>query len=128
MKILLDTHTFLWWNAADPRLSPKASGWLADPKNTLLLSVVSAWELVAKTQAGKLRLPEPPSTYVPTRLAHYGIETLPVTLAHVLAAESLPLHHRDPFDRLLIAQAVSEEVPILTMDPQIRKYPVKALW
>jgi len=128
VKILLDTHTFLWWKAADQRLSPKASGWLADPKNTLLLSVVSAWELVVKTHAGKLRLPEPPSVYVPTRLAHYGIETLPVTLAHVLAAESLPLHHHDPFDRLLVAQATSEGVPILTIDPQIRKYLVKVLW
>ena len=97
MRILLDTHAFLWWNAADSRLSKKALRLLADPANTLLLSVVSAWELVVKTQAGKLRLPEPSSVYVPTRLAHYAMEALPVTLAHVLAAESLPLHHRNIF-------------------------------
>ena len=128
MRLLLDTHAFLWWNAADPRLSRKASALLADPKNTLLLSVVSAWELVVKTQAGKLRLPEPPGVYVPTRLAHYGIGALPVTLTHALAAEALPLHHRDPFDRLLVAQAASEGLPILTIDPQMRKYAVKVLW
>ena len=128
MKILLDTHAFLWWNDANPRLSRKALSLLEDPSNTLLLSVVSAWEIVIKCQAHKLRLPESPSVYIPTRSAHYGIETLPVILAHVLASESLPAHHRDPFDRLLIAQAKVEGVPILTADPQIRGYEVKVLW
>ena len=128
MRILLDTHAFLWWNAADSRLSKKALRLLADPANTLLLSVVSAWELVVKTQARKLRLPEPPSVYVPTRLAHYAMEALPLSLAHVLAAESLPLLHRDPFDRLLVAQAASEGVPILTIDPDIGRYSVKVVW
>jgi PIN domain nuclease of toxin-antitoxin system len=103
VKLLLDTNTFLWWNDASPRLSKKARALLADPAKTLLLSVVSAWELVLKTQAGKLRLPETPSVYVPTRMAHYTMVGLPIELAHVLAAASLPLHHRDPFDRLLIA-------------------------
>ncbi len=128
MKILLDTHAFLWWNDANPQLSRKALSLLEDPSNTLLLSVVSAWEIVIKCQAHKLRLPESPSVYIPTRSAHYGIETLPVILAHVLASESLPAHHRDPFDRLLIAQAKVEGVPILTADPQIRGYEVKVLW
>jgi PIN domain nuclease of toxin-antitoxin system len=128
VRILLDTHTFLWWNEASPRLSKKVLGFLADPANTLLLSVVSAWELVLKTQAGKLRLAESPSVYVPTRMAHYAMEALPVTLAHVLEAESLPRHHRDPFDRLLIAQATIEDVPIVTADPQFRHYAIKVLW
>ena len=97
MKILLDTHAFLWWNDANPRLSRKALSLLEDPSNTLLLSVVSAWEIVIKCQAHKLRLPESPSVYIPTRSAHYGIETLPVILAHVLASESLPTHHRRSF-------------------------------
>ena len=128
VRILLDTHTFLWWNDASPRLSKKARALLADPANTLLLSVVSAWELVLKAQAGKLRLPEPPSVYVPTRMAHYAMVGLPIVLAHVLAAASLPLHHRDPFDRLLIAQATVEGVPILTADPEFRRYALKVLW
>ena len=128
MRILLDTHAFLWWNDARPELSKRAYALLSNPRNTLVLSVVSAWELVLKTQTGKLELPEPPSVYVPTRVAHYGIEMLEVTLRHVLRSESLPLLHRDPFDRLLIAQSLAEEIPILTSDPQIRRYPVEVLW
>ena len=128
VRILLDTSTFLWWNEASPRLSKKASVLLADPANTLLLSVVSAWELVLKTQTGKMRLTESPSVYVPTRMAHYAMEALPVALAHVLAAESLPLHHRDPFDRLLIAQATIEDVPIVTADPEFKRYPIRVVW
>lgn len=128
MRILLDTHVFLWWNEADPKLSKRASALLADARNTLLLSTASALELVVKIQAKKLTLPEPPSVYVPTRTAHYGIEILPVTLAHVLAVSALPLLHRDPFDRLLIAQALVEQVPILTMDAEIRRYAVKTIW
>ena len=128
MKLLLDTHTFLWLDGSPEQLSPTALAACEDPANQLYLSVVSAWEIVIKCQARKLRLPESPSVYIPTRSAHYGIETLPVILAHVLASESLPAHHRDPFDRLLIAQAKVEDVPILTADPQIRGYPVKVLW
>jgi PIN domain nuclease of toxin-antitoxin system len=128
VRILLDTHVFLWWNEASPELSKRAYALLSDPRNTLLLSVVSAWELVLKMQTGKLKLPEPASVYVPTRIAHYGIESLEVTLQHVLRCDSLPLYHRDPFDRLLIAQSLVEEVPILTADPLIRKYSVEVLW
>ena len=128
MKILLDTHTFLWWNEASPRLSKKALVLLSDPANTLLVSVVSAWELVLKTQTGKLRLPESPNVYIPTRMAHYAMHALPVTLAHVLASESLPLHHRDPFDRLLVAQATIENVPIVTADSEFRRYAIKVAW
>jgi PIN domain nuclease of toxin-antitoxin system len=128
VKLLLDTHTFLWWNEASPRLSKKALVLLSDPANTLLLSVVSAWELVLKTQTGKLRLPESLNVYVPTRMAHYAMHALPVSLAHALASESLPLHHRDPFDRLLIAQATIEGVPIVTADPEFRRYAIKVVW
>jgi PIN domain nuclease of toxin-antitoxin system len=128
VRILLDTHTFLWWNEASPRLSKKARVLLADPDNSLLLSVVTAWELVLKVQAGKLRLPESPGAYVPTRMAHYAMVGLPIALAHVLAAALMPLHHRDPFDRLLIAQAHVEGVPILTADPEFRRYSIKVLW
>jgi PIN domain nuclease of toxin-antitoxin system len=128
VRIVIDTHAFLWWNEASPKLSKRASAILADARNTLLLSAVSALELVVKVQAQKLKLPEPPSVYVPTRTAHYGIEILPVTLAHALAVEALPLHHRDPFDRLLIAQAQMEQLPILTIDADIRRYTVKTIW
>jgi len=128
VRVLLDTHAFLWWNEANPALSKRAYALLANPRNTLVLSAASAWEMVIKTQSGKLRLPEPPSVYIPTRTAHYGMEVLPVSLAHVLAVESLPLHHRDPFDRLLVAQAGVEEMAILSADPQIRQYSVQVVW
>ncbi len=128
MRILLDTHTFLWWNDASPKLSRRASALLSDSRNTLYLSVVSAWELVTKVQSSKLKLAEPPSVYVPTRTAHYGMEILPLTLAHALAVESLPMYHRDPFDRMIIAQAQVERLPILTVDEEIQRYAVKTLW
>jgi PIN domain nuclease of toxin-antitoxin system len=128
MKILVDTHTFLWWNEASSKLSRRASTLLADSRNTLFLSVASVWELVMKVQSGKLKIPEPPSIYVPTRAAHYGIEILPITLAHALAVESLPAHHRDPFDRILVAQAQVEKLPILTVDQEVRRYSIKTLW
>lgn len=128
MKLLLDTHVFLWWNEGSPRLSKRASGLLADPENTLLLSAASVWEIVLKVRTGKLQLPSAARDYVPARMAHYGIEPLPITLAHVLASEPLPFHHRDPFDRILVAQAQVERLPLITQDPLVRQYSVKTIW
>jgi PIN domain nuclease of toxin-antitoxin system len=101
---------------------------LSDPGNSLFLSVASAWELILKVKSGKLKLPTAVGIYVPARLAHYGIEALPVVLSHVLASEALPCHHRDPFDRLLVAQGQVERLPIITRDPQVRRYSVETVW
>jgi PIN domain nuclease of toxin-antitoxin system len=128
VRVLLDTHVFLWWNEGNSQLSKKAVRILADPGNSLILSVASAWEIAIKTQAGKLRIPADAATYVPTRVAHYGMELLSIQLSHALALTSLPLLHRDPFDRILIAQSNIEKLPILTADPAIRAYPVDAIW
>jgi PIN domain nuclease of toxin-antitoxin system len=128
MRVLLDTHVFLWWNQGSSELSKKALRILADPANTLILSVASAWEIAIKTQSGKLRLPEDASTYVPARAAHYGMEILPIHLTHALALQSLPLLHRDPFDRMLVVQSQIEKLSILTADPAIRSYPVDTIW
>jgi PIN domain nuclease of toxin-antitoxin system len=128
MKLLLDTHVFLWWNEADPRLSRRVRGLLSDPDNSLYWSVVSAWEMTLKVQWGKLGLPTATAVYIPARLSHYGMEALPVTLEHVLAASALPAHHRDPFDRMLLAQGQVERLPIVTRDPQVRKYAVETIW
>ena len=128
MKLLLDTHVFLWWNEASPRLSPRASELLSDQTNSLFLSVASAWEIVLKVHVGKLKLPSTAAAYIPARLAHYGIGAIPVSLAHVLAAEPLPVHHRDPFDRILVAQAQVERLAVVTHDPQILKYDVETVW
>jgi PIN domain nuclease of toxin-antitoxin system len=128
MRVLLDIHVFLWWNQGSSELSKKALRILADPANTLILSVASAWEIAIKTQSGKLRLPEDASTYVPVRAAHYGMEILPIHLTHALALQSLPLLHRDPFDRMLVVQSQIEKLSILTADPTIRSYPVDTIW
>jgi PIN domain nuclease of toxin-antitoxin system len=128
VRVLLDTHVFLWWNESNPQLSKKARLILADPANTLVLSVASAWEIALKAQAGKLRIPEDAATYVPTRAAYYGMEILPIHLAHALALQSLPLHHRDPFDRMLVIQSQIEKLAILTADPAIRSYAVNTIW
>jgi PIN domain nuclease of toxin-antitoxin system len=128
MRVLLDTHVFLWWNDGSPQISRKAHRILSDPTNTLVLSVASAWEIAIKVQSGKLRIPEDAATYVPTRVAYYGIEILPIHLAHALGLQSLPLRHRDPFDRILIAQSQIEKLPILTADPAFGGYAVEAIW
>jgi PIN domain nuclease of toxin-antitoxin system len=128
LRLLLDTHVFLWGNQADPRLSRRVRQLLSDPDNSLCLSVASAWEMTLKVQTGKLVLPAATAVYIPARLIHYGMEALPVTLQHVLAASVLPAIHRDPFDRMLVAQGQVERLPIITHDPQVREYAVETIW
>jgi PIN domain nuclease of toxin-antitoxin system len=127
MKALLDTHTFLWAIAQEGKLSRRAQQIYTGP-NDLWLSVASVWEILIKVQAGKLPLPEPSGRYLTKKLAKDHIEILPVTLNHVLRTESLPMHHRDPFDRLLIAQSIEEGWPIITADPWFARYPVEMIW
>lgn len=128
MRVLLDTQVFLWWNLDDQRLSARVYDLLGDPVNNLVLSVASAWEIAIKVRLGKLNLPDPVQVYVPARLAHYQVETLPVSLAHVLETASLPLHHGDQFDRLLIAQSRVERIPVVTADPHFKQYGVEVMW
>jgi PIN domain nuclease of toxin-antitoxin system len=127
MKALLDTHTFLWAIAEEGKLSRRAQQ-IYTGHNDLWLSVVSVWEILIKVQAGKLPLPEPAGRYLGKKLSQNRIEVLPITLDHVLKTESLPLHHRDPFDRLLIAQSIEEGWPIITADPWFARYPVEVIW
>ncbi len=119
MNLLLDTHTFLWWVTDDPSLSTVVHTLIANPENTIYFSVISAWEIMIKSQTGKLVLPE---------LVANQFKTLSVELSHVLNLATLPSHHRDPFDRLLIAQSHSENIPIATMDALITQYPVNVIW
>ena len=128
MKALLDTHTFLWWVADDSRLSNTVRDMIADPNNTLLFSAASAWEIVIKHNTGKLILPEKPELYIPSRLAANQFESLAIQMSHVLQIANLPDYHRDPFDRILIAQSQVEQVPILTIDNLIIQYPVTTIW
>ena len=128
MKLILDTHAFLWWIADSDRLSRRAREILSEPGNTLLLSAASAWEIVLKQQIGKLKLPKPADKYIPAQLALNRIDTLPISLSHTLRLADLPLHHRDPFDRILIAQSIVERMPIVTADPLFAHYSAKTLW
>lgn len=116
MTFLLDTHTFLWFCQNDPSLSAVAKAVLEDPVNRKLVSLASCWEIAIKAGLGKLNLGEPSGTYLPNAIARTGFELLPISLAHATAVEMLPLHHRDPFDRLLIAQAILDATPIVSVD------------
>ena len=125
MKLLLDTSCFLWMTAAPERLSGAARDLLLDERTDLYLSAASAWEMAIKHGLGKLTLPEPLEQYVPSRLAAFRTLPLPVEHAHALRVATLPAHHRDPFDRLLIAQAQIEGLAIVTSDRLFERYDVQ---
>ena len=124
-RVLLDTHCWLWLQAEPDRFSPEVLRELGDPSVELLLSAASAWEIAIKYALGKLPLPEPPASYVPSRLERSGTTELSVSHSHALHVASLPGHHRDPFDRLLVAQAQIERVAILSADPLLSPYDVE---
>lgn len=128
MRLLIDTECWLWSLTTPERLSEEARILLAERANAILLSAASAWEIAIKAALGKLSLPTSPEEYVPARMAAQGIEPLPVTHAHALRVYALPAIHRDPFDRLLIAQAQLESLTILTADQCIESYDVPTVW
>lgn len=127
MNVLLDTHTFIWWDSDPSQLSPRALAAFHDPATVVWLSVVSVWEMQIKSQLGKLALRLPLPQIVAQQQAN-GLRILTVTLEHVLAVEGLPSVHKDPFDRLLVAQANVEGADLLTVDAIFAKYPVRVLW
>lgn len=126
MRLLLDTHVFLWLLAEPERLG-KQLGSLEDPVNEIFLSAASSWEIAIKSQLGRLDLPDDPRRYVPDRMRAIGAEPLPVEHSHALAVSMLPPLHRDPFDRLLVAQARDLQLQIVTADAQIARYEVETL-
>jgi PIN domain nuclease of toxin-antitoxin system len=130
VRLLLDTHAFLWWITDDPRLSEEARRRIADPQDEVLLSAVSAWELAIKAGLGRLALPTGADLedVVRRQVEVNRLEVLPVQLSHALRVGRLPPHHRDPFDRLLVAQALVEGVPLVSADPALAPYPVEILW
>jgi PIN domain nuclease of toxin-antitoxin system len=127
LRLLLDTHTFTWWDSEPARLSAGALAALRDPANTIWLSVVSVWEIIIKVQLGKLNLRLPLSEIVAQQRAN-GLQVLPVTLPHSLAVENLPSIHKYPFDRLLVAQAIVEGAELVSADQAFVQYPVRLLW
>jgi PIN domain nuclease of toxin-antitoxin system len=127
MKALLDTHTFLWAISGNERLSRRAAEIFTGPSD-LWLSVASIWEILIKVQIGKIPLPEPTGPYLVKKIAENRIEVLAVSLDHVLKVETLPMHHNDPFDRMLIAQSLEEKLPLVTSDRLFAVYPVEVIW
>ena len=127
MKLLLDTHIFIWWVDEPEKLSAAAMSALQDEANELLLSVASVWEMQIKIQLGKLKLSLPLKELLKNQQETNEITISPITLDHVLALDALPFYHKDPFDRLLIAQSIEEEITIVTADSQFSAYPVKII-
>lgn len=128
MRLLLDTHAFLWFVTSDERLSPVAEQAMRGSGNELLLSVASVWESAVKYNLGRLPIPEPLDTFVPTHLRANRIALLPIELHHTYEVARLPHHHRDPFDRLLIAQSLTERIPVVSADGAFDAYPVRRVW
>ena len=128
MKYLLDTMVWLWSVGDTEKIGPAGLDILADGRCEIYLSAASVWEIAIKAQLGKYRLPEAPGPYVRTRVAAQQIIPLPITYNHSLGAYDLPLHHQDPFDRMILAQAVAEGMVVLTSDRAFRKYPVEVVW
>ena len=128
MRLLLDTCSFLWIVGGSNELSSRARQVFADPANEVILSAASAWEIAVKHRLGRLPLPAPPDEFVPAQRAAHGIEPLPLDEEAALHVAKLPDLHRDPFDRMLVAQAIVGGLVLLTPDDQIREYPVRTLW
>ena len=128
MILLLDTHTLLWFLRDDPSLSASAKTFIEDGQNRKLVSVASCWEIAIKASLGKLELAEPARKLLEREIPENNLEILPITLVHATTVETLPLHHKDPFDRLLIAQALTEQIPVLSVDRNFDLYGIERLW
>jgi PIN domain nuclease of toxin-antitoxin system len=128
VKYLLDTNVWLWTVWDPERIAPPVRVVVGDVFNEVFLSAATSWEIAIKAASGKLKLPEAPDTYVPRRMGEQGFRPLPVSHLHALAVFALPSHHRDPFDRLLVAQAKAENLVLVTADRVLQKYPVQVLW
>jgi len=128
VRLLLDTHAWLWWDQDAPRLSRPARRAITNPANQCWLSMASAWEIALKISNGKLRIEGDLEHFLPARLAANGFALLPIDVRHVARTLSLPLHHRDPFDRLLIAQALVEGLAVVSADSVFSSYDVRRIW
>lgn len=128
MKYLLDTHCFLWAITNDSRMSTRARAVFLDAGNKLYLSVASLWEIAIKVRLGRLHLPEPAERYLRDQMSRNTIQLLPIEPAHAFRLFHLPDPHRDPFDRMIIAQSLEDRLPIVTADPLIGRYAVESVW
>ena len=128
MNVLLDTHAFIWWIQDNPRLSDTARNIISDAGNTILLSTASFWEMSIKIQLGKLSLADNSLKFIENQVVINNFEHLPISIAHTWSLQQLPVHHKDPFDRMLITQSRQNELPIITCDPAFDSYAVDCIW
>ena len=128
MRMLLDAHTFLWFITGSSRLSDYPLSLIEDTNNTKWLSIVSLWEIAIKLKLGKINLDDPFSTLLDDQVRRNGFGLLPIEFAHLVTISELPLHHRDPFDRLIIAQSITEQMPIVSIDMAFDAYGITRLW
>jgi len=128
MQMLLDTHAFLWFIMGDSRISDTARELIQNDSNQPHVSMVSVWEMAIKNSIGKLDLGKPLEQLIPLELAQRGFIVLPISMSHCMAVARLPLHHRDPFDRLLVAQCLVEDIPLVSTDSQLDAYGVQRVW
>ncbi len=128
MKVLLDTCAFLWLVTDDTKLTPLAKEIFLDSGNELLLSAVTGFEITIKYSLGKLHLTEPPKEFISNRIQANSLTELPISMNHTYALQILPLHHKDPFDRLLVSQALVNQIPLLSPDEQLSAYDITRLW
>lgn len=128
MRLLLDTQAFLWWITDDERLSPRARRLIADRRHDVFFSAASAWEISVKMALGRLMLPDPPERFLPRQIEINGFLPWPARVDHAVRVYALPPHHRDPFDRMLVAQALVDGLHIVTANPQIGRYRAPVVW
>jgi PIN domain nuclease of toxin-antitoxin system len=128
VRLLLDTHAFLWWIADDQRLSPRAAALIGDGSNEVIVSAASAWEIVVKSRLGRVEVPTPLDRFLTAQLEANAFIPLPIQMRHALGLEALPDLHRDPFDRILVAQAVAEDLTLVSRDRVLSAYPVPVEW
>lgn len=127
MRVLLDSHAFLWWVGDDPALKRRARTLIADPANECYVSHASVWEMAIKASVGKLTLPSTAERFVAAQCESNGFHLLPIALAHIALVELLPFHHRDPFDRLVVAQARIEGMTLVSRDPSLKAYGIQVV-
>ena len=128
MKLLLDTHAFLWWVGGAPAFGRRARAEVANPDNEVFVSIASCWELAIKLSLGKLRLPQSLDRFIQEQLTRNSFVLVALDFRHVIRVADLPFHHRDPFDRVLVAQALQDDLAIVSADRVFRKYGVTVVW
>lgn len=128
MRVLIDSHVFLWLGSDDERLPAQVRDLLADTRTRIVVSVATTWELTVKVMAGRLRLPREPELHFAEYLDDYASELLPIEQRHVEALPELPTIHADPFDRMLVAQALVEDIELVTGDETLQRYPIRTIW